>query len=138
MNKVELFNVLEQYEKLKLIDGLVVNNKVKGEYIFHEGERGDHFYIIEEGEVEFGHETANGDIDTIRVLGQGNHFGEIAIINGVKRTLSVRVVSEKVKLLALTREAFNRILGNIKAYLKEDYKKDGELDDSFVSHGSTE
>jgi hypothetical protein len=47
-------------------------------------------------------------------------------------------VSEKVKLLALTREAFNRILGNIKAYLKEDSKKEGALDDSFVSHGSAQ
>ena len=33
-------------------------------------------------------------MDVIRVLGKGAHFGEIAIINGVKRTLSVRAVSE--------------------------------------------
>lgn len=69
LNHVELFNVLEQYDKLKLIDGLIVINKNKGDFIFHEGERGDHFYIIEEGEVEFGHEDTNGEIDPLRVLG---------------------------------------------------------------------
>ena len=42
LNKVELFNELEQYEKIKLIDGLTSMVRSKGEYIFHEGERGDH------------------------------------------------------------------------------------------------
>ena len=56
------------------------------------------------------------------MLGHGNHFGEIALINGVKRTLSVRVTSERAKLLLLQRDAFTRILGNIRGYLKEDYK----------------
>ena len=49
LNKVELFTCLEQYDKLKLIDGLKVLNIDEGEYIFHEGDHGDHFYIIEEG-----------------------------------------------------------------------------------------
>ena len=70
------------------------------------------------------------------MLGSGAHFGEIALINGVKRTLSVRVTSERAKMLTLTRDAFTRILGSIKSYLKEDYQKGGELDDSFASNNS--
>jgi len=137
LNKVELFNELEQYDKIKLIDGLTTQTKLKGDFIFHEGDRGDHFYIIEEGEVEFVHEDANGAItDQVRVLGAGAHFGEIALINGVKRTLSVRVVSERAKLLLLGRDTFDRILGSIKDFLKEDYRKVNGLDDSFTSNGS--
>jgi CRP-like cAMP-binding protein len=87
--------------------------------------------------VEFGHENQQGNIEeVIRVLGQGNHFGEIALINNVKRTLSVRVTSERAKLLLLTRDTFTRILGSIKSFLKEDWKKT-ELDDSFASTGSS-
>jgi cAMP-dependent protein kinase regulator len=56
LNKVEMLNQLEQYEKVKLIDGLTTQTKMKNDFIFHEGDRGDHFYIVEEGEVEFGHE----------------------------------------------------------------------------------
>lgn len=63
LNKVDLFNPLEQYEKLKLIDGLNVVIQHAGEFIFHEGDRGDHFYIIEEGDVEFGHENAKGEFE---------------------------------------------------------------------------
>lgn len=75
--------------------------------------------------MEFGHEDQSGEIpQAIRVLGAGSHFGEIALINDVKRTLSVRVTSDKVKLLLLARDAFTRILGSIKKYLKEDYKQE--------------
>jgi cAMP-dependent protein kinase regulator len=136
LNKVELFNVLEQYEKVKLIDGLKVSQYGKGEYVFHEGDRGDHFYIIEEGEIECGNESEAGEFSHVRTLSAGSHFGEIAIIKGVRRTLSVRVSGDRVKLLVLTRDTFNRILGSIKAYLKEDYKKDHELDSSFTSDHS--
>lgn len=137
LNGVELLHELEQYEKIKLIDGLETMTRQKGDFIFHEGDRGDHFYIIEEGQVEFGHEDENGNIsEAIRVLGEGNHFGEIALINGVKRTLSVRVMTGHAKLLLLQRDAFTRILGNIRSYLNTDYKNQHGLDDSIVSSGS--
>lgn len=57
----------------------------------------------------------------VRTLGKGDHFGELALINNVKRSLSIRISSDTAKVLALGREAFNRILGNIKKYLNKDY-----------------
>jgi CRP-like cAMP-binding protein len=51
------------------------------------------------------------------VLSEGDHFGEVAIIKNVKRSLSIRVLSESAKLLILSRETFTRILGSIKDYL---------------------
>ena len=62
------------------------------------------------------------------------HFGEIALINNVKRTLSVRAL-EPCKLLSLTRASFNRILGSIKQFLKEDYQNERTqiMDGSFIS-----
>ena len=52
---------------------------------------------------------------------QGEHFGEIALINNVRRTLSVRARQSEARLLSLNRDTFNRILGSIKQFLKEDY-----------------
>jgi CRP-like cAMP-binding protein len=43
------------------------------------------------------------------------------LIKDVKRTLSIRVKSDKCKVLALNRQAFNRILGDINVHLKKDY-----------------
>ena len=56
----------------------------------------------------------------MRSLHPGDHFGEIALINNVKRTLTVRSVSNS-QLLSLKRDSFERILGSIKKYLKDDY-----------------
>ena len=49
----------------------------------------------------------------VRTLGTSEHFGELALINNDKRSLSVRVKSDKVSLLRLDRDAFTRILGSI-------------------------
>lgn len=35
LDKVELFKSLEKYDKLKLIDGLKVQQMAAGEYVFH-------------------------------------------------------------------------------------------------------
>lgn len=52
---------MEQYEKLKLIDGLKVVNVDKDEYVFHQGDKGENFYIIEEGQIECGREVEQPD-----------------------------------------------------------------------------
>lgn len=139
LDKVELFQGLERYSKLKLIDGLKVVNMIAGEYVFHEGDKGDHFFIIEEGQVECGSEVENSDGTTsfklVRTLKKGDHFGEIALINNVRRTLSVRSSANcQTQLLSLTRSTFNRILGSIKKFLKEDYAiKHSDADDELQS-----
>jgi cAMP-dependent protein kinase regulator len=49
---IDLFRNLDKYEKLKLLDGLKVLWFKKGDAIIRAGERGQMFYIIEEGHVE--------------------------------------------------------------------------------------
>ncbi len=43
------------------------------------------------------------------------------MINNVRRTLAVKASKDNTRLLSLNRSTFNRILGNIKQFLKEDY-----------------
>jgi Cyclic nucleotide-binding domain/Major Facilitator Superfamily len=71
-----------------------------GAWIIREGERGDRFYIVEDGEVEVeigGH--------AVRSQGPGSSFGEIALLRDVPRTASVRAASD-VRLLGLERDVF--------------------------------
>jgi len=92
LDKVNLFKNLETYEKLKLIDGLKVVEYAHEEYVIHEGDKGDNFYIIEKGEVQAGLEKEDGKFTLVRNLEAGSHFGEIALINNVRRTMSIRSV----------------------------------------------
>ena len=113
-----------------MLDGLETKRGFKGDFLINEGEDGDYFYIIEEGLVEcVKNENDSNEKVHVRELTKGEHFGELALINNIKRTLSVRVKSDSCKVLALGRDTFTRILGNISKYLKGDYE--GKFDNEF-------
>jgi MFS family permease len=71
-----------------------------GETIFHQGDHGDRFYIVDSGEIEI-------EIDgrEANVLGPGDHFGEIALLHDIPRTATARARKE-TQLYALDRDAF--------------------------------
>ncbi len=71
-----------------------------GEEVIVQGEVGDRFYVIEQGEVEV---FENGVFR--RKEGPGESFGEIALLHDVPRTATVRT-TEPTKLLVLEREQF--------------------------------
>lgn len=50
LNKVNLLDELDTYEKTKICDCLQSQKFKPGEYVIREGEKGDTFFLIEEGE----------------------------------------------------------------------------------------
>jgi Major Facilitator Superfamily/Cyclic nucleotide-binding domain len=68
--------------------------------VIEQGERGDRFFVIEQGQVEV---FENGEFR--RNEGPGESFGEIALLHDVPRTATVRTTAD-TRLLALEREQF--------------------------------
>jgi len=68
--------------------------------VFAQGDSGDRFYVIAEGE-------ASVEIDgaTTSTVGPGDFFGEIALLREVPRTATIRAVGD-LRLYALERDAF--------------------------------
>lgn len=100
----------------------------KGDFVLKEGDDGKEFFIIECGVVEcLKLHISPGEkpkFINVRELNKGEHFGELALINNEKRSLSIRVKSDTSRLLKLERETFTRILGSIEKFLNKDYQKE--------------
>jgi MFS family permease len=100
LNKVAMFRPLP----MPAIDELALHldrvDSAAGEDVVVQGEHGDRFYVIEEGEAE-----VIGDGRLIRTLRSGDGFGEIALLHDVLRTATVHARTP-LRLYTLDRHHF--------------------------------
>src|SRR6056297_2145732 len=77
VKEIPFFSLLTDKE-LELIDAIAVNKKFKkGEYIFFEGESGDKFFIIKEGQVKLNKMIKNGDEQILNIFSNNDIIAEI-------------------------------------------------------------
>jgi len=79
-----------------------------GELIFDEDEEGDHMFIIQEGQVQISR-TINGKEAPMALLEKGEFFGEMAIVNRIRRTARARAHS-RTQLLAFDRSGLEQLV----------------------------
>ncbi|MEA2642688.1 MAG: ATP-binding cassette, subfamily bacterial, partial [Chloroflexota bacterium] len=80
-----------------------------GYTVCEEGEVGLKLYILVRGRVEVLKRVADGDVRRLAVLEDGDFFGEIALLETVPRTATVRTLTPCV-LLALDQHQFTTLL----------------------------
>ncbi|MFO7680814.1 MAG: NAD(P)H-hydrate epimerase [Chloroflexota bacterium] len=88
-----------------------MKNFSPGEIIIHEGDLAENFYIIAEGAVEVYFRAADESESVIARLESGNYFGEIGLLEGGRRTATVRAATA-VTLIVFDRETFGRWLSH--------------------------
>ncbi len=90
---------------------LVPHQMSAGKTIYIENMAGECLYLIFKGSVRISQMLAEGEEQTLVVLGPGDTFGELAVIDGGPRAATARVV-EDVTMLALSRKDFNQLASN--------------------------
>jgi ATP-binding cassette subfamily B protein len=79
-----------------------------GDAIVREGEEGNKFYIIVRGKFDVMKQFPEGE-KKVAALTDGDYFGEIALLQNIPRTATVRATGPSV-LMSVKRETFHRWL----------------------------
>jgi serine phosphatase RsbU (regulator of sigma subunit) len=110
LSQIPLFKSLPDAELEHLIATLTVREFQPGTLILREGQAGDWFYIIIEGEVEAIKALGTSDERVLGVRGKGEFIGELSLINrSGLRTASIRSIGT-VKLWEMTLAEFDALL----------------------------
>jgi len=73
----------------------------KGQVVFHEGNRSDYAFIIEDEQIEVSRKRKDGNVEVIDILGRNEVFGEIGMIDGGPRSATATALeSSKVTLIS--------------------------------------
>jgi CRP-like cAMP-binding protein len=79
--------------------------------IFFEGELGDSLYIVVDGEVRISRRLSGMGEETLAILGRGEVFGEMALIDELPRSADARSHFRGCTVLRLTRNDLDELLG---------------------------
>jgi len=109
LRKVDLFSGLKP-EALNLI-GKVATEETHalGTKIFQHGDAGDKLYLILEGKVRISREVPGMGEEALAVLGPGEVFGEMALLDESPRSADARV-HERCRVLAIPKDGFDDLL----------------------------
>ncbi len=110
LKKVEILQNLDPYELGPICDAIKTQNFMKGDFIIKQGEIGDTFYILDEGNAhaERYFESSN-TTKKVKDYESGGYFGELALINDESRAASI-IADTDCKCLSLDKIAFQKFL----------------------------
>ncbi|XP_078081742.1 cAMP-dependent protein kinase type I-alpha regulatory subunit [Mustelus asterias] len=104
IEKNVLFSHLDDNERSDIFDAMFPVTYIAGETVIQQGDEGDNFYVIDQGEMDV---YVNNE--WVTSIGEGGSFGELALIYGTPRAATVRAKTN-VKLWGIDRDSYRRIL----------------------------
>ncbi|KAG1705211.1 hypothetical protein DVH05_004143 [Phytophthora capsici] len=117
LRQVEILASLSERQLALLAGVLNALTYSDGEMIIKQGDVGDTFFIVEEGNVSCQIEGPRGFKNTdgthgmeLAILGPGDYFGEMALLSDMPRNASI-YAKGSVKCLSLGRQEFDSMLG---------------------------
>ena len=123
LKKVPILSSLTEYERATIADALEPVYFDVGDVILKQGELGDTFYIVQQGDVEVTQSRRNPNSGEwskpihLTRLAAGDYFGEIALLKNTPRAATVTALTG-VTCIGLNRKDFSQLLGPCENILK--------------------
>ncbi len=105
----ELFNHLTPPELRAAARYFSINKIAQDETVFDEGDIGNFMCIVHSGRIAVIKANQNGELVQVATLHHGRSFGEMAVLDGERRSAAC-VAAEDSILLTLSKEALDKML----------------------------
>lgn len=102
---------LSQAERERLAAMAPMRSLADGQFVQHQGDPGDAFWVVCEGNVLAGRHAEDGRFTAFAVLGPGDIFGELAFFTGVPRQADA-IASGPARLIAIDRPLLRRLMAD--------------------------
>lgn len=109
LSGVELFSELEPEDLAKVVTVAQVRPVAKDTTIFHAGDPADAVFVVASGKVKIVVTSSDGKEFILTVLGAGQVFGEMALLESAPRSATV-ITATAVELLVINRKEFHHLL----------------------------
>lgn len=123
LKSVPLLESIEQYERNQLADALKQEKFSRNDTIVKQGDPGDKFFIVEEGECIATKTFVSGQKpQEVMQYKSGDYFGELALLKNEPRAANI-IAKTDCKVLSIDRRTFKRLLGPLEEMLKRNVSK---------------
>ncbi|KAJ1364155.1 Serine/threonine-protein kinase, variant 2 [Parelaphostrongylus tenuis] len=120
LSKVQILADLDKWERANVADALERCDFEPGTHVVEQGQPGDEFFIILEGEADVLQKRSDdAPFDIVGHLTSSDYFGEIALLLDRPRAATV-VAKTHLKCIKLDRARFERVMGPVREILKRD------------------
>jgi len=111
LSKVKILEDLDKWERLTVADALEPVTFPEGTIIVEQGDPGDEFFVIVEGQAEvYQRRNEHSEPEQVGLLGPSDYFGEIALLLDRPRAATV-VAKTQLKCVKMDRARFERVMG---------------------------
>lgn len=119
LTKVKILESMEPYERSVLSDAFVEETFKEGQVVIKQGEEGNKFYLVEQGEL-VATISPDGHIEESKEVMQykaGAYFGERALLRNEPRAANVVAVTD-CTIVSVDRHSFKRLMGPLDTILR--------------------
>ena len=120
--KVPILAPLTDEQRSKLSDSLKTMSFNTGEVIIKQGDKGDNFFILEEGhavaKINVVHEGKSSE-EVVANYSTGDYFGELALLTDKPRAASVYATVDATCVVYMDRDCFKRLMGSCESLMRK-------------------